>query len=79
MLPHTVKLRREELYGKVWTTPMRKLAAEFGLSDVGLAKICKKHEIPRPGLGYWRRVEMGQNPPRTPLPPVNEPHLKVTK
>jgi hypothetical protein len=73
----TIKMRREELYEKVWTTPIRKLAPDFGLSDVGLAKICKKHEIPRPGLGYWRRVELGQKPPRTPLPPVKEPHLEV--
>ncbi len=77
MSDQTIKLRREELYEKVWTTPIRKLAPEFGLSDVGLAKICKKHQIPRPGLGYWRRVELGQKPPRTPLPPVNEPHLEV--
>lgn len=71
------RLRREELYERVWTTPIRKLAPEFGLSDVGLAKICIKHQIPRPGLGYWRRVEMGQSPPRTPLPGLSETHLEV--
>jgi hypothetical protein len=47
MSEQKVTLRREELCEKVWTTPIRKLAPEFGLSDVGLAKICKKHEIPR--------------------------------
>jgi hypothetical protein len=64
---------REELYERVWTTAMHRLAKEFGYSDVGLAKLCEKHKIPRPGLGYWRRVELGQNPGRTPLPVVEQP------
>ena len=38
---------------------MRALAKECGLSDVGLAKICEKHQIPRPPMGYWVRVERG--------------------
>lgn len=38
---------------------MRKLASEFGISDVGLAKICRKNGIPLPGIGYWRLVETG--------------------
>ncbi len=33
---------REELYERVWSTPMHKLAKEFGYSDVGLAKLCEK-------------------------------------
>jgi len=36
----TVTISREDLYQKVWETPMYKLAAEYGLSDVGLKKIC---------------------------------------
>ncbi len=65
---------REELYDRVWTTPMHRLAKEFGYSDVGFAKLCEKHNIPRPGLGYWRRVELGQNPPRPPLPVIEQPN-----
>lgn len=38
---------------------MSRLSKEFGLSDVGLAKLCKRHNIPRPGLGYWRILETG--------------------
>jgi hypothetical protein len=56
VLPQEVKLSREDLHEKVWTTPIRKLAPEFGLSDVGLAKICKKHQIPRPGLSYGGQI-----------------------
>ncbi len=65
---------REELYERVWTTPMQRLAKEFGYSDVGLAKLCEKHNIPRPGLGHWRRVELGHKPDRTPLPVVAQPN-----
>lgn len=73
MYPRKLTLRREELYEKVWTTPLQKLAREFGLSDVGLAKLCRRHGIPRPGRGYWTRVEFGQNPGRIPLPALDKP------
>ncbi len=74
MQPATKVFLREELYERVWTTPMHRLAKEFGYSDVGLAKLCEKHNIPRPGLGYWRRVELGQKPDRPPLPVVEQPN-----
>jgi hypothetical protein len=59
---------RKELYKQVWNTPMRRLAAEYGLSDVGLAKICKKHDIPKPTRGYWAQVKAGRKPTKIPLP-----------
>jgi len=74
MQPTTKVFLREELYERVWTTPMHRLAKEFGYSDVGLAKLCEKHNIPRPGLGYWRRLELGQKPERPPLPVVEQPN-----
>lgn len=65
----TIEWDRERLYDEIWQRPTRVVAAEYGLSDVGLAKICKKLKIPRPGLGYWRRKETGKAlPPRPPLP-----------
>ena len=38
-------MKRSELYTKVWSTPMIKLAAELGISDVGLAKACRRVEF----------------------------------
>jgi hypothetical protein len=35
------------------------LAREWGISDVGLAKICKRNNISRPGLGYWAKRQAG--------------------
>jgi hypothetical protein len=65
-------LTREELYGRVWTTPMRRLAQEFGVSDGGLAKICRRHDIPTPPVGYWAKKEYGKPVEQTPLPNAKE-------
>lgn len=59
-----MKLKRIRLYEMVWGKPMTRLASEFGLSDVGLAKICRKHGIPLPERGYWARVEAGYKVPK---------------
>lgn len=47
---------------------MRTLARRYGISDVGLAKTCRKLRIPLPGRGYWARQAAGQKVSRTPLP-----------
>ena len=43
---NTVEVTRRELYDLVWETPTRHLCKKFGLSDVGLAKTCKRLNIP---------------------------------
>jgi len=50
------------------------LAVRFGLSDVALAKICRKNKIPTPYRGYWRKIEVGQYVASIPLvnPNLNE-------
>jgi hypothetical protein len=68
MRPGMESLDRSQLYERVWTTPISKLAAEFGLSDRGLAKLCERHNIPRPPRGYWAKLEAGQAPKKTPPP-----------
>ncbi len=55
-------LSREDLYELVWSKPVTELAKDFGLSDVALAKRCRKLGVPVPGRGYWARVEAGQTP-----------------
>lgn len=62
-------LKKEELYELVWSHPMRKLAADFGISDVGLAKTCRRAHIPVPERGYWAKSQAGKPTNRTPLPP----------
>ena len=73
----TLTVTRIELYQRVWSTPLRTLAKEFGLSDVGLAKICEKHHIPRPPVGHWVRVRLGQETEQIPLLEIDDPRLKM--
>jgi len=74
-----MRLTRAELYEKVWATPMRTLGQEFGISDVGLAKVCRKHNIPVPPVGYWRRKETGYKVTQPPLPAAEDgrEHLDI--
>ena len=71
------QITRKELYNRVWAEPMSKLAREYGLSDVGLAKICKKHNIPRPPKGYWARKAAGYKVKQLPLPPGDEVTIEI--
>src|SRR4029450_4509887 len=70
MTSRPIRLTRKELYDKVWSQPVHTLAKEYGISDVGLKKICKRRDIPTPGLGYWAKVAHGKTVRRTPLPPA---------
>ena len=76
------RLSRSELYELVWSEPMSTLAPKYGLSDVGMAKICRRLRVPRPWRGYWARKDAGQTVKPTPLPklPASSPaeFLEVT-
>lgn len=62
-----MKLRRLQLYKVVWQIPFTVLAREAGVSDTAIAKACRRHDIPTPGRGYWRKVEMGHSPAILPV------------
>ncbi len=53
-------MKRSELYEKVWTFPMSRLAKELDVSDVGLAKACRRNAVPTPPRGYWAKLEAGK-------------------
>ena len=63
---------RQEFYDLVWSKPMTQLAKQFLLSDVALHKICKKHDIPKPPLGWWAKKHVGKPVEQTPLPPARD-------
>jgi hypothetical protein len=71
-----MRVSREELYRLVWTEPMTKVAPRFGLSDVGLAKVCRKYQIPRPPVGYWAKLGVGQHVTPELLPALDEESLQ---
>lgn len=68
--PSLSALTREELYALVWDKPVTSIASDFGISDVAVAKHCKKHDVPRPSRGYWAKKEAGKNPRKQALPPT---------
>jgi len=53
-------IKREEIYDKVWSKPMIHLCKEYGLSDNGLRKICRKLNVPLPAPGYWQKLQYGK-------------------
>lgn len=61
-------ISREDLYELVWSKPMLELAKDFGMSDVALAKRCRRLGVPVPGRGYWARIDAGQMPHKPTLP-----------
>jgi hypothetical protein len=82
MVQERMCLKRDELYEQVWSQPMIELAKHYGISDVGLAKICRKLRIPLPGRGYWAKLKAGKILPHPSLPPLkkNDPaEVTVTK
>lgn len=63
-----VTLTREKLYEEVWARAVTQVAKEIGVSDVAIAKICRKLNVPVPPRGYWARVAAGHTPKKPPLP-----------
>lgn len=59
---------RRQLFDLVWSRPVVSLAKEYGFSDVGFAKICRRHNIPLPPRGYWAKINAGLKVARPALP-----------
>lgn len=66
------KYSRLEFYELVWSKPVTHLAKEFALSDVAIHKICRKHQIPTPPLGWWAKKQAGKPVSQTPLPELSK-------
>lgn len=63
---------REQFHELVWSKPMTQLAKEFGLSDVALHKICRKHLVPNPPPGWWAKKVAGKKVAETRLPKLRD-------
>ena len=63
------RFNRGELYQLVWTEPTRTVAGTLGISDVALAKACRRADIPIPPRGYWAKKEASEPISIPPLPP----------
>ena len=69
-----LRMKRAELFERVWSEPRTTLAKEWGLSDTGLSKACRRLKIPLPSSGYWAKVRAGKpvRQPRLPKPPAGQ-------
>lgn len=63
-----IEYERKELYERVWSAPTSQVAEGENISGRGLAKICKKLDVPRPPRGYWAKVAAGKKPRKKRLP-----------
>lgn len=71
------KISREELYNLVWSKPLCILAEEYSISDTGLKKICKKHNIPLPRQGHWQKVKYGKAVTQIELPEIQNDQVQI--
>lgn len=63
------KLSRGELERLVWSRPVVSVAREFGVSDVAVAKKCRKLGVAKPPPGFWAKVKAGRLPHPCGVPP----------
>ncbi len=71
---------REKLYNEVWEEPVLKVAKRYGISDVAIAKICKKMRIPVPGRGYWAKLKSGKKLKKASLPKFKDcPKVQISR
>lgn len=69
----TTSFERQKLFDEVWAIPVTKLAKTYGLSDVGLRKICTTLDVPLPPRGYWQKLAAGKTIPKPPLHKTSVP------
>lgn len=73
-------LTRKKLYAMVWSEPVKSVAERLRLSDVGLAKLCRRNNIPLPARGYWAKRLAGRPVAQTALPnPEVEGHIYISE
>ncbi len=63
---------RAQLLDEVWAEPVSVVAPRYGLSDVGLKKLCARLQVPTPTRGHWAKVKAGRG-----IPP--KPKLKASE
>jgi hypothetical protein len=66
-MANAIQFTRQQLYDAIWAEPMIHFAARNSISDTGLRKICKKHDIPWPPAGYWAKKAAGKSVRQIPL------------
>lgn len=66
-----IVIKRDDLHKEIWERPLSHVATKYGISDVGLGKICRRLGVPKPAVGYWAKREAGHHVEIPPLPPAS--------
>ncbi len=53
------------------------VAAQFGVTGTGLAKICERYAIPTPPRGYWAKLQHGKRVKQVPFVEVEDRRLQT--
>lgn len=73
----TLQYNRQKFYDLIWETPLSQLALKFAISDNGLRKMCKKHQVPIPANGYWQKLRFNKPVKREKLPTLDSEDEKI--
>lgn len=65
-------IKRSELYARVWSTPMNRLAQELDVSSTRLTEDCRLHRVPTPRAGHWSKIAHGTAGPQPALPEADD-------
>lgn len=68
--------RREDLYGQIWSKPIRAVAREYGVSDSAIIKL-QEAECAATWPGYWAMKGAGYARQMPPLPSLEEGQPEV--
>jgi DNA-binding transcriptional regulator YhcF (GntR family) len=73
----SITVHRETLYTEAWKEPISIIAKRYNVSDVALAKVCRKLKVPVPPRGYWAKIRSGHqlNKPKLPKLPSGTPEV----
>lgn len=69
-----IRLERQKLYEDAWSTPLKRLAAIYGVPTLTLRDACIAMDIPLPRAGHWTKAKFDKAPPRPALPPTTRQH-----
>lgn len=66
----THHITRQDLYERVWSTPMTQLVLEFDTTAAVLSALLRRADIPSPSSGHWMKKQFGKPVLQPPLPPA---------
>jgi hypothetical protein len=64
----TISLTRKNLYEQIWTEPVAAFCLKYDVPEEGVEKICRRLNVPMPGIAHWRKLKQGKRSDWTPLP-----------